>query len=79
MDSLQALFRAAVAATIKAGQAELPLWEGVSRLGGDSEATHDPTDLLERWQSKRHRTQQLFERQRALACAIREAGGTPAI
>ena len=79
MDSLQTLFRAAVAATLMAAQAELPLWEDVSRLGGDSEATGDPTELLERWQSKRQRTQQLFERQRALACAIRESGGTPAI
>ena len=78
MDSLQTLFRAAMAATIEAALAELPLWEDVSRLGGDSEATRDPTDLLERWQTKRHRTQQLFERQRALACAIRESGGTPA-
>lgn len=79
MDSLQTLFQAAVAAMIKAAQAESALWEEVSGLGGNLGATRDPTDLLERWQSKRRRTQQLFERQQALAHAIREAGGTPAI
>jgi hypothetical protein len=79
MDSLQTLFRAAVVATIKSSQEESPLWEEVSGLGANSMVTCDPTELLERWHEKRHKTQQLFERQRALAQAIREAGSSPSI
>jgi len=79
VDSLQTLFQAALADMLKAADEEAPLWEEICRLGSNPHAPADPTDLCNRWYEKRQATARLFERQKELARAIREAGGIPRV
>jgi ferric-dicitrate binding protein FerR (iron transport regulator) len=79
VDTLQTLFQAAIADMFQAAKQEAPAWAILVRRVSSADGSCDPTELCKRWHTQRQETMRLFERQRALAQAIREAGGTPSV